>query len=102
MGGFIGFADQIAPEREGVFLESAGEVLEIEGSGFVLGGLEQELDELGDGGLDQGGIEGGIEIGFGKLNVQIKRDRGEELEGSASEDLGEVEVDVGADEFEGA
>ena len=47
----MGFADEVAPEGEGALLESAGEVLEIEGIGFVLGGLEKKLDELGDGGL---------------------------------------------------
>ena len=74
MGAFVGFADEIAPEGEGVVLEAAGEVLKIERGGavlggIVLGGLEQELDELGDGGLDEGGVEGGVEVGFGELDV---------------------------------
>ena len=97
----MGFADQIAPESKGVFLKSASEVLEVERSGFVLGGLEKELDKLGDGGLDQRCIEGGVEIGFGELDVEVERNGSQELEGFASEDLGEVEVNVGADEFEG-
>ena len=59
------------------------------------------MDELGDGGLKEGGVEGGVKVGFGKLDVEIEGDGGEELEGSTSEDLGEVEVDVGADELEG-
>ena len=83
-------------------MESAGEVLEVEGRGVVLGGLEKELDELGDGGLDQRRVEGGVKVGFGELDVEVERNGGQELEGFASEDLGEVEVDVGADEFEGA
>jgi len=64
--------------------------------------LEEELDELGDGGLKKGGVEGGVKVGFGELDVEIERDGGKELEGFTSEDLGEVEVDVGADKVEGA
>lgn len=60
------------------------------------------MDELGDGGLKKGGVEGGVKVGFGELDVEIEGDGGEELEGFTSEDLGEVEVDVGADEVEGA
>ena len=60
------------------------------------------MDELGDGGLKEGGVEGGVKVGFGELDVEIEGDGGEELEGFTSEDLGEVEVDVGADEVEGA
>ena len=37
LGSFVGFADEIAPEGEGVVLEAAGEVLEIEWG--VLGGV---------------------------------------------------------------
>ena len=59
------------------------------------------MDELGDGGLKEGGVEGGVKVGFGELDVEIEGDGGEELEGFTSEDLGEVEVDVGADELEG-
>ena len=60
------------------------------------------MDELGDGGLKKGGVEGGVKVGFGELDVEIEGDGGEEVEGFTSEDLGEVEVDVGADEVEGA
>lgn len=60
------------------------------------------MDELGDGGLKKGGVEGGVKVGFGELDVEIEGDGGEELEGFTSEDLGEVEVDVGADEVEDA
>ena len=60
------------------------------------------MDELGDGGLKKGGVEGGVKVGFGELDVEIEGNGGEELEGFTSEDLGEVEVDVGADEVEGA
>ena len=60
------------------------------------------MDELGDGGLKEGGVEGGVKVGFGELDVEMEGDGGEELEGFTSEDLGEVEVDVGADEVEGA
>ncbi len=57
---------------------------------------------MGDGGLKEGGAEGSVEVGFGELDGEIEGDGGEELEGFTSEDLGEVEVDVGADELEGA
>ena len=60
------------------------------------------MDELGDSGLKEGGVEGGVKVGFGELDVEIEGDGGEELEGFTSEDLGEVEVDIGADEVEGA
>lgn len=57
---------------------------------------------MGDGRLEEGGVERGVEVGFGELNIEIEGDGGEELEGFTSKNLGEVEVDVEADEFEGA
>ena len=108
LGGFSSFANKISPKGKGVVLKAAGEVLEVErgGSGVLggvlLGGLEEELDELGDGRLEEGSVEGGVEVGFGELDVEIEGNGGEEFKGFTSEDLGEVEVDVGADELEGA
>ena len=37
MGDFAGFADEIAPEGEGVVFEAAGKILEIERGRVVLG-----------------------------------------------------------------
>ena len=102
LGGFSGFADKIAPEGEGVVLKTAGEILEVERGGVLLGGLEKELNELGDGRLEEGSAEGVVEVSFGKLDVEIKGDGGEKFKGFTSKNLGEVEVDVGADELEGA
>ena len=102
LGGFSGLADEIAPEGKSVVLKTTGEVLQIERGRGVLGRLEEELDELGDGRLEEGSVEGGVEVSFGELDVEIEGDGGEKFKGFTSEDLGEVEVNVGADEFEGA
>ena len=107
LGGFSGFADEIAPEGEGVVLKTAGEVFEVERGGVLLGGvllsgLEEELDELGDGRLEEGSVEGGVEVSFGELDVEIEGDGGKKFKGFTSKDLGEVEVDVGSNNLEGA
>ena len=56
-------------------------------------------DELGDGGLDQGRVEGGVEVGFSELEVELERDGREEVKRFASEDLGKIDVDAGGDEL---